>query len=318
MIFISAYLAETLWDALFEREAELAGALEDLHLKNEEMVAWLRGLGNAATLITTGQGTHGGEPLPGEVHRALTQSNDEMAETVNRYFANLLLQDRLSSIGVLASGVAHELNTPLTTMQFIVGRDPAISRETRKALGTEIDRMAGIAKGLLTFASPSALSVLDLNQVVSETLKLLRDYSYSNIEFKTELHSSALPILGMRSELEEVLVNLVNNSIDALAHHPSARIEIKTHLHPGEGDVAQLVVSDNGTGIAPEILSKVLDPFFTTKPPGKGTGLGLYMVHQIVQRHHAKIDIGSTLNSGTRVTLTFALAKQSMPLRKAA
>lgn len=305
VLFFSAYMTEVLWDGMLRRETTLALALGELRRKNDEMELWVKRLGEASSHISAGRlATELPEPPPSRVFRELTKSMGQMQEKLNSYFSDLLLGDRLRSLGVLASGVAHELNTPLTTMQFLLSGENGIPEETRQLLQMEVERMSAIAKGLLTFARPKSEEVVDLNEVVRITQKLfIRPNPGSEVSTQITLHPQPLLVRGARNQIQQILLNLFHNAADACEGRRTPGVWISTSERK-EG-TAVLSLRDNGCGIEPKLLSKILDPFFTTKPPGKGTGLGLFIVHQIVQRHDAVLQIESQQGQGTNVSIVF-------------
>lgn len=308
VLFFTAFVSESMWARIRRREFELEHALESLRAKNTQMEAWIEQLGRATSLISTG---HVGASLPGpapsRVFDELTRSMGEMQAKVREYFTSVFLEDRLNSLGVLASGVAHELNTPLTTMHFLVAGSKEIPEETKKSLIQEINRLSGIAKSLLSFARPrTEAEVTDLNEIVRSAEPLLKPVGRDRIRLELTLCPEPLPIRALANEIQQILLNLYLNAVDALEGRPDPFVRLSTET-TAEGSVV-LSVQDNGAGIPQGLLAKILTPFFTTKQPGKGTGLGLFIIHQIATRHEAKLLIDSDEGKGTRVRLVFALA----------
>lgn len=310
VLYFSAFLAENLWTRIRSRELALEAALTELRKRNKEMESWVERLGHASSLISTGHvATTLPGPAPYHVFDELTQSMGQMQEKLNQYFTNLFLQDRLNSLGVLASGVAHELNTPLTSMHFLVNGSDNIPAETKAALIQEIERMTTIAKGLLSFARLHDEELTDLNEIVRACVPLLQKSQTEGPKLDLNLCDAALPIRALSNEIQQILINLVLNAKDALEGRPRPQIEISTSQEKDRAAILQ--ITDNGAGIEKENLAKIMNPFFTTKPPGKGTGLGLYIVHQIAQRHGALLSIESQVGKGTSIKLTFPLVPRS-------
>lgn len=313
ILYFSAFLSENLWKRIRRREYELEQALNDLRGKTREMEIWVERLGHASSLISTGHvATTLPVPPPSSVFDELTHSMEQMQEKLNHYFTNLFLQDRMNSLGVLASGVAHELNTPLTTMHFLVAGDETIPPETKAALIQEIERMSAIAKSLLSFARPNDKEVRDLSEIVKSSEPLLRQTLKGEIALTMDLSKETLPVRALSNEVQQVLINLFMNATDAMEGISAPVITITTmKQHRG---AALLRIEDNGMGISNDNLTKIMNPFFTTKAPGKGTGLGLYIVHQIAQRHGALFSVESQPGRGTKVELIFPLvgAKEEM------
>lgn len=303
VLFFSAFLAETLWEQLRFRE-------KHLEQKKREIESWVERLGHASSLISTG---HVAPTLPGpppsHVFDELTRSVSQMQEKLNQHFTNLFLQDRLSSLGELASGVAHELNTPLTTLHFLVAGNDQLPEELKKSLVTEIERMTEITRSLLSFARPHDEEEMDLNQIIRNAESLLRQSLRARCTLDLKLGKEELPIRTHSNEIQQVLLNLIHNSLDAMEGMPEPHLELTTGKTATSG---WLRVTDNGAGIPKDNLTKIMNPFYTTKPPGKGTGLGLYIVHQIAQRHGARVSIESQVGHGTTIEVTFPLLTKNL------
>jgi len=298
VLFFSAFLAETLWENLRFREKTLEQQKRDIE-------AWVERIGHASSLISTGHVVPSLlEPAPSHVFDELTRSVGQMQETLNQHFTNLFLQDRLSSLGELASGVAHELNTPLTTLHFLLASNDKLPADLRTSLLAEIERMTEITRSLLSFARPHDEEEMDLNEIIRNCEPLLRQSLRDRCKIEFHFSEESLPIRTHSNEIQQVLLNLFHNSLDAMEGKPNPTLVVTTGKLGTNG---WLRVVDNGCGIPKDHLSKILNPFFTTKPPGKGTGLGLYIVHQIAQRQGARVSIESQDGHGTRVELTFPL-----------
>ncbi|MGH7459081.1 MAG: PAS domain-containing hybrid sensor histidine kinase/response regulator [Longimicrobiaceae bacterium] len=227
--------------------------------------------------------------------------------------------ERLASLGTLLGGVAHELNNPLTAiksfaqlMQQEKKHDPE-DREALEVIQREAGRAAKIVSDLRLVARSTQQEggeriPLDLGEVVEHTLRV-RAYSLDthNIEVKAELMDKLPMIEGDRAEMEQVLLNLVVNAEQAMtdARRPR-RLTVSTQVEGGE---VALSVKDSGTGIPADHLDRIFDPFWTTKPPGEGTGLGLSLVHGIVVEHGGRIRVDSRPGRGTTFTVRFPQAK---------
>lgn len=228
----------------------------------------------------------------------------------------LRISEKMASLGVLAAGVAHEVNTPLTgissfTQMLLEQADPA---DPRTAVLEKIEkqtfRAARIVNGLLHLsrtnaADSSERTVVDLNAVVGDVVSLLEhQFEKGSVRIRRELAPGVAPVVGFEFKLQQVFLNLFLNARDAM---PSGGwLTIATRV---EGDVVVAEVSDTGAGIAPEHLDRIYDPFFTTKPIGHGTGLGLSITYGIVREHEASIHCQSAPGQGTRFTLRFAAAR---------
>lgn len=219
----------------------------------------------------------------------------------------LVQADKLSSIGLLAAGVAHEVNTPLAVISSYaqmlakqVAEDEQKSRMLEK-IAKQTFRASEIVNGLLNFSRTSSteFGAVDLNRVIQETLSLVEhQMKKSGLEVRTGLDGSLPPIHGNAGKLQQVFLNLFLNARDAM--EGGGVLEVKTS--PADGG-ARIEVVDTGHGIAPEHLHRIYDPFFTTKTARKGTGLGLSVSYGIMQEHGGTIEAFSRPGGGTRFHL---------------
>jgi two-component system NtrC family sensor kinase len=221
--------------------------------------------------------------------------------------AKLLQTEKMAALGQLVSGIAHELNNPLTAImgygQLLLGHGlrPAQLAEARK-IYQEAERARRIVKNLLFFAretKPERVRV-DLNEVVERTLAL-RSYELKveNIAVECELDPDLPATLADPYQLQQVVLNLLVNAEQALLQgRGQGNIWIRTMRLPGNR--LALEVADDGPGVPPDIASRVFDPFFTTKPPGVGTGLGLSIVYGIVQQHGGEVSLESAPGAGAK------------------
>jgi PAS domain S-box-containing protein len=228
--------------------------------------------------------------------------------------------DKLSSIGLLAAGVAHEINTPLAVISSYA---QMLSKQMRgdTRVGPLLDkitqqsfRAAEIANGLLNFSRTSTTEFrkTDLNQVIRDTLSLL-DHQFKTAQIAVDLELSAElpPIHGNPGKLQQVFLNLLLNAKEAMPGGGRLRVATLVNGH------VEALVADSGSGIAPEHLKRIYDPFFTTKTmpkPGdrRGTGLGLSVSYGIIQEHAGKIHVESAVGAGTTFHLEFPLLRNSV------
>jgi PAS domain S-box-containing protein len=220
-------------------------------------------------------------------------------------------REKLSSIGLLAAGVAHEVNTPLTGVssytQMLLGMlnetDPkhALLLKVRR----QAERATNIVNNLLNFSrtgDATEFTEIDISRVLDDTLQLLEPQLRGNqIEIVRGYDPESPQVFGNSGKLQQVFTNLLLNARDAIPSGGSIRISTM----PSEDHSLTIEVSDSGTGIAPENVAKIYDPFYTTKGVGRGTGLGLAVSYGIVQEHSGHISVESTPGQGTifRITL---------------
>lgn len=230
--------------------------------------------------------------------------------------AELAHSERLASIGRFAAGIAHEVGNPLTGIACIAQNlreetDPNRLEEGVQEILEQIERISGIVKTLLAFSHGEPLArqphtVFALADCIDETLRLVR---LSHAGRQVELASTVpadLVLSADRQRLSQVFVNLVSNACEASAPHSVVRVEAERR-----GDRVQVRIHDQGSGIAEEIRQRVFEPFFTTKGVGEGTGLGLSLVHSIVEDHRGSVHIRSEPTRGTTVIVELPLGTTS-------
>ncbi|OGU16982.1 MAG: PAS domain-containing sensor histidine kinase [Geobacteraceae bacterium GWC2_53_11] len=253
----------------------------------------------------------------GEKTRALVFLRDV---TLKRLHEMQLIQtEKMSSIGVLATGIAHEINNPLTSVagyaEALLRRfrgEPSLAKDNRlddfpkylEVIVREAYHCKGIIGSLLNFGrkSDGLLVTVNLNGLLEEILELLKHQpNYGEIDVIARLNDSIPPILGDPSGLRQVFMNLVINACHAIKD--GGKVEVTTSY--SDKDQAIFVqVSDTGCGIAHEVIDRIWDPFFTTKEVGKGIGLGLALSYNIVKRHGGEISVKSTVGEGSQFTVT--------------
>jgi two-component system NtrC family sensor kinase len=225
----------------------------------------------------------------------------------------LRISEKMASLGLLAAGVAHEVNTPLTgissyTQMLLEQADPDDPRtRVLEKIEKQTFRAARIVNGLLTLSRPSAAEEterqpVDLNIVIGDVLSLLEhQLDRSSIKIRRELSGAPVQVLGYEFKLQQVLLNLILNARDAMPR--GGWLTLATRIEGADG-IAE--VSDTGNGIPTEHLARIYDPFFTTKATGQGTGLGLSISYGIVREHDGSITCESHPGQGTRFSLRFA------------
>lgn len=225
----------------------------------------------------------------------------------------LVQADKLSSIGLLAAGVAHEVNTPLAVIStYAQMLAKQVSEDSQKSLildkiAKQTFRASEIVNSLLNFSRTSTTSFADvnLNRVIQETLSLLEhQLQKSGIQVKTELEPDLGAVHGNAGKLQQVFLNLFLNARDAMP--AGGMLEVKTW---SEESTIKIEVADTGSGIAPEHLNRIYDPFFTTKAARKGTGLGLSVSYGIIQEHGGSIEVSNRRSGGARFRLDLPLVR---------
>jgi PAS domain S-box-containing protein len=237
----------------------------------------------------------------------------------SRLEGQLAHSERLASLGILAAGVAHEINNPMASIMAAVdslnrwlGRSESLDASDRAEasdilgmLESATLRCGETTDKLLLLAQPNqkAPAWVDLNRVVEDTVSLLGYLMRRNgVEAELLLADDLPNVWGRDSGLRGVVMNLCLNAVQAMGN--GGRLAIRTAAVP---DGIALVVDDSGPGIPPPLLDRIWDPFFTTKPPGEGTGLGLSITHQVVTRHGGTIEVRSRPGDGTQFTVRLPL-----------
>jgi len=227
--------------------------------------------------------------------------------------------EKMSSIGLLAAGVAHEVNTPLAVISSYAQmlQKQLNGDEKRAALLDKITRQtfraSEIVNSLLNFSRTSGteFAEVDLNKIIHETLALLEhQFKTTQVKVQEELLSTLPPIHGNAGKLQQVFLNLFLNAKDAMASGGMLRVITQN------GDGVRVTIADTGSGIAQEHIQRIYDPFFTTKNGGregrKGTGLGLSVTYGIIQEHAGKIQVESRVGEGTTFYLDFPLMRKAV------
>lgn len=238
--------------------------------------------------------------------KALSVFSIEQKQLINEHLQRFAQSEKLTSMGILAAGIAHEINNPLTNVTLnlemlkdMVGGDDKIDRKL-DSIDRNIMRASTIAKELLNFSREKATSFepVNINEIIRSSINLIRNQKPSPV---IHLHLNQTPdIMGIPYKLEEVVINLLMNSIDACEEEDF--IEITTSHR---SNLVMIEISDTGHGIHPDDISHVFDPFFTTKEIGKGTGLGLSVCYNIIKQHRGDISLVSSEQGGSIVTITF-------------
>ena len=245
----------------------------------------------------------------------LEQKVEEKTVELRLAQAQTVQAEKLASVGLLAAGIAHEINNPLTgilTFSHLVRAnlpEGSSEAEDMDIIIRETKRCAGIIRRLLDFAREKTPEVTrgDLNTVIRETIQFVEHQAgFQNVEFALELDPQ-LPAIRMDpNQIKQVIINLVVNARDAMDERGRLFVRsrrLPTLFSPGAGRRAvpavELTFTDSGCGIPEADLSKIFDPFFTSKEPGKGVGLGLSVGYSIIKAHNGTIDVESEIGRGT-------------------
>ena len=224
-------------------------------------------------------------------------------------------QEKLASLGVLAAGLAHEIRNPLTAIKFRLfslnkALPEARDNEDAKVIHEEINRLNRIVKDFLLFARPSdpKLSAMPAERLLQQVVNLLKSpLDKTGIQLQVEADGATFVSVD-EQQMQQVLINLIQNSADSIGQHGVITLRIREGTLPRQGGKAPSVileVSDTGKGIAPEVEKRLFDPFFTTKDGG--TGLGLAVAARIVEKHGGVLQYQTKVNQGT--TFQIALPK---------
>jgi len=230
-----------------------------------------------------------------------------------RLEATLIQSEKLAAVGQLAAGVAHEINNPLTAiianaqlLQRMIPDDEDV-QEMLDLIATAGDRASQVVRNLLDFSRKEHYDFVptDINDTISKSLVLIQHELVSrSIELTFQPDNNLPLVLASFDHLQGVWLNLLLNAIDAIDDN-IGKIHITTQKHNGE---IHVIVEDSGKGIPPEQLTRIFEPFYTTKEPGHGTGLGLSVCHRIIKHHGGHMLVDSVVNSGTKFTVILPIS----------
>ncbi|HVH09914.1 MAG TPA: ATP-binding protein, partial [Gemmatimonadales bacterium] len=239
--------------------------------------------------------------------------------------SHLIQSEKLAAVGQLVSGVAHELNNPLTSIaglsEFLLEQKELGTKDRGhlRVIHEQAERAGRIVRNLLTFArkGPAERAPVDLNEVIQRTLLLMSyDLTLKDVTVETEL-APVPPVLGERDALQQVVLNLLNNAAQAVGDNPPERprtIRLATWFD----DRVRMRVADTGPGIADDVMPHLFTPFFTTKEPGQGTGLGLSITYSIVEAHAGRITVERPSAGGAAFLVDLPAARGEVAAPKTA
>lgn len=227
--------------------------------------------------------------------------------------------EQLAVAGRIASEVAHEIGTPLN---IISGRAEYVLRDLAaddpkaahlRTIVAQIDRISGIIASLLDLVRPRKPEIQDvaLGPIVNAVLELLEPTARRAGLTVSRSLAPELTVKGDPNQLQQVMINLIINAIEATLAGGTLLIRAYPAPRPGGQPGVVLDVADSGVGIRPDDLPRVFDPFFTTKPPGRGTGLGLAICRDVIREHGGSIKVSSEVGSGTTVRIWLPAASSA-------
>ena len=240
---------------------------------------------------------------------SLLQALNRMTNELRIRQRQLVQSEKLASLGTLLSGVAHELNNPLsnisTSAQILAEEMGSDDLEFKQKLIAQVndqaDRSRDIVKTLLEFSRIKEFKKekLNLRKLLRDTILLVKGQVPGDVEIRVDVPENMV-IAADKQRMQQVFINLIKNALDVLDEHGHVWISAEPVVS-GSGDKkeVEIMVGDDGPGVPPEILDSIFDPFFTTKDVGKGSGLGLFLVHDIIEWHGGSINVESRQGEGT-------------------
>lgn len=221
---------------------------------------------------------------------------------------------KMEAIGILAGGIAHDFNNALTVIsgnaELSLDSVPVSSRKQIEHILEASDRASRLVQQILTFSRKESvhLKPLNLADIIQESLEMIRSVIPANIEIRKNIIGDCPNILGDKTQIHQIIVNLCTNASHAMEKTGGLlQLSLKR-----AGESLVLRIKDNGSGISQEDQQNIFDPFFTTKEVGKGTGLGLSVVCRIIENHQAEISVESALDEGTTFTVTFPITTEAI------
>jgi signal transduction histidine kinase len=237
-------------------------------------------------------------------------------ERINSFQAELVRANKLSSLGELAGSIAHEIKNPLISIQGFAKRigktkDPDKVENYAKLIDKEAGRLTNVLMKLLDFSrmDEPKKERIELGEVVDDTVLFMEHHltRFKNVAISVEKDKKPAYVVIDKIHVQQVLVNLINNAAQAMSQ--GGAIRIKSGIKNGS---AYIAISDEGEGIATEIIDRIFEPFFTTKPKGEGTGLGLSLSKKLIEANNGRIEVITQRGEGSTFTLLFPLADHNV------
>jgi len=244
---------------------------------------------------------------------------NRMAEEIEANQENLLQARKIAALGTFTAGIAHELNNPINNIQLTAetymeeysGQMDAEAREMMRDILTQAERASDIVRNLLDFSRTErpAFSSIEAVEIVRSTVALVKNQiMLAGIKLELEFIQPLPRVQGNLRSLQQVFMNLLLNSIQAMQDGGAITIVVAAHSQ----DLVRFDIGDTGTGIKPEVLEHIFEPFYTTKSVGRGTGLGLAVTYNIVKRHGGRIEARSEVGKGTVFTVFLPVAREEV------
>lgn len=257
------------------------------------------------------------ETLPAEQDiRNILIAFNSMAVQLKEREEELVQSQKLAALGTMLAGVAHEVNNPLSNisssceilLEELDQADTEFQRKLLKKVLEQVERARTLILNLLEFSRAKELHLenTSLRQLIEKTLGSLSGQKPNGVRVTLELDDKLI-VRADTQKLEQALNNLISNAFQAI----DGEGEVKIHAPGGQDGMIKINISDTGKGIAEDNLSRIFDPFYTTKDVGKGTGLGLFITHDIILRHKGTIHVKSSPGKGTTFTITLPAAERS-------
>jgi len=269
----------------------------------------LMSIENAIDRIVAGDGTRIPAVTSGDEFESLVERLNNMITELNRRTESLVQIEKLASLGTLTSGVAHELNNPLnnisTSLQILLEEleapDPDYQRELLTEAERQVERARDTVKALLEFSRQTSFNrkSVNLKNLVEKTIRMIKSELPDAIDVRVDVPETIDASLDAQ-RIQQVLINFIINAVHAMPE--GGTLDIRGLAEPKKESFI-LQIGDTGVGIPEENLVRIFDPFFTTKEVGKGSGLGLSIIHGIIEQHGGHISVESTPGAGTIFTL---------------